>query len=156
MYRQTIAFALSMCLFAGCGGQAPTPAAPAKPAAPATAEAPTTATAEEAAMPYPPMRKFAPVTLGPYEIQPKFEEEIENGHYNFFVTSGGAVKAIRAWVGGEDPTGVMVVKTEIENDYNHGHLEVPKPLPADAMLWIEAESPGGETFKGSTPLVMVP
>lgn len=102
------------------------------------------------------MRNFAPAKIGPYAIQPKFEEEIPNGHYNFFVKSGGPVKAIRVWVGPEDPTGLMVVKTEIENDYNHGHLEIPKPLPADAKLWMEVEAPDGKTYKGSTPVMMVP
>lgn len=98
------------------------------------------------------MRNFAAVKIGPYEVQPMFEEEIENGHYNIKITSGGEVKAVRMWVGPEDASGVMVVKTEIENDYNHGHVEVPSPVPADAKLWIEIESPAGETFKGSTPL----
>lgn len=98
-----------------------------------------------------PMRNFAAVTIGPYNVQPMFEEEIEDGHYNIKV-DGGEVKAVRMWVGPEDASGVMIVKTEIENDYNHGHVEVPTPIPNDAKLWIEIENPAGETFKGSTPL----
>lgn len=146
MNKTLATFFVGSAILCGCGGSAPTPAAETKPVAPAPAAT---------AAPYPAMRNFAPVKIGPYDVQPKFEEEIENGHYNFFV-NGGEVKAVRVWVGPEDQTGVMVVKTEIENDYNHGHLEIPKPLPADAMLWIEIEAPSGETFKGSTPLQMVP
>lgn len=146
MYRTLAILIVGTAILTGCGGSKPAATPPANSATPAPAAANT--------MPYPPMRNFAPVKVGPYEVQPKFEEEIENGHYNFFVK--GDFKAIRVWVGQEDPTGVMVVKTEVENDYNHGHLEVPKPLPADAKLWIEIEDPKGETFKGSTPLTMAP
>ncbi|MBI1321118.1 MAG: hypothetical protein GC168_19510 [Candidatus Hydrogenedens sp.] len=148
MYRNLVIVAMGAALLGGCGAS--------QPAAPASSEAATPAAAPAAAeetMPYPPMRNFAPVKIGPYDVQPKFEEEIENGHYNFFV-EGGEVKAVRVWVGSEDPTGLMVVKTEIENDYNHGHLEIPDPLPAGAELWIEIEDPSDATFKGSTPLEM--
>ena len=132
-------------VFSGCGGSQPT-----TQPSPAASATPATVTAS-----VPAMRSFAPVKIGPYDVQPMFEEEIENGHYNFRAT-GGEVKALRVWVGSEDHAGVMVVKTEIENDYLHGHIEVPNPLPADAKLWMEIENPAGETFKGSTPLVMVP
>lgn len=97
------------------------------------------------------MRNFAGIKVGPYDVQPMFEEEIVDGHYSIAV-KGGEVKAVRIWVGPEDAAGVMVVKTEIENTYHHGHVEVPNPVPADAMLWVELESPSGETIKGSTPL----
>lgn len=116
------------------------PLAGAAPAPAATADAP------------PPMRNFPAVKIGPYDVQPMFEEEIENGHYNIKIVSGGEVKAVRAWVGPEDASGVMVVKPEPEYGYHHGHYEVPSPVPADAKLWIEIESPSGEIFKGSTPL----
>lgn len=134
-------------VFTGCGGQAPATPAP-KTASP---EAPQPAQHDDV----PAMRKFAAVKIGPYDVQPMFEEEIENGHFNIKVT-GGEFKAVRGWVGTEDASGVMIVKTEIENDYRHGHYEVPDPIPADVKFWIEIESPSGETFKGSTPLAMVP
>ncbi len=146
MYRTIAALTVATVVIAGCGQ--PEPAAPAAP----SSQAPANATA---ALPQPeydiPMRNFAPLTLGAYTVQPMFEEEIENGHYNIKVT-GGEVKAVRIWVGPEDASGVMVVKTEIENDYNHGHVEVPAPVADDAKLWIEIETPTGETLKGSTPL----
>lgn len=143
MYRFLATLIVTVTLLSGCGG-AP-PAAPATPPAPAAA-APATPISD-----VPPMRNFNAIKIGDYDVQPMFEEEIKDGHYNIKV-SGGEVKAVRVWVGTEDASGVMVVKTEIENDYNHGHLEVPNPIPAGVALWIEIENPAGETFKGSTPL----
>lgn len=133
-------------ILAGCGGQQP---------ATTPAEAPAVeAPAKEAVMQeseVPAMRNFAAVKIGPYDVQPMFEEEIPDGHYNIEV-KGGEVKAVRVWVGPEDASGVMVSKTEIEHTYHHGHVELPDPIPADAMLWIEIEAPDGTTVKGSTPL----
>lgn len=148
MYRFLTALFASTALLAGCGGQqAAAPAA--KDAAPA-ASAPAAAPAE-----VPAMRNFAAIKIGPYDVQPMFEEEIEDGHFNIRVT-GGEVKAVRGWVGPEDASGVMVVKAEVEYDYHHGHYEIPTPVPADAVWWIEIETPAGEVLKGSTPLKLVP
>lgn len=147
MYRALAALIAGAALAAGCGGQqASAPEAAGIAPAPETTEA----------LPQPnydiPMRNFAPVKIGPYEVQPMFEEEIEDGHFNIKITNGVEFKAVRIWVGPENAGGVMVVKAEVENDYQHGHVEVPAPVPADAKLWIEIENPAGETFKGSTPL----
>ena len=136
-----IAFTL-IALIAGCG----------------QSDAPEDAATTEAAVPLPepnydiPMRNFAPAKIGPYEVQPMFEEEIVNGHYNIKVSSGGDFNAVRIWVGHEDPADTMVVKCELENDYQHGHLDVPNPIPADIALWIEIEDTEGNTHLGSTPL----
>lgn len=131
-------------LLSGCGGQSPA-------ATPAPQE---NAPAEETMVDdMPTMRNFAAVKIGPYDVQAMFEEEIEDGHFNIAI-DGGEVKGVRIWVGPEDAEGVMVVKTEIENHYNHGHVEVTSPIPAEAKLWIEIEAPSGETFKGGTPLAM--
>lgn len=142
MYRSFTALAASIaCLILGCG--APEPSAPA------------TGAPAQSAAPQPnydiPMRNFAPLQIGPYAVQPMFEEEIEDGHFNIKITEDN-VTAVRIWVGGEDPADVMVVKTEIENDYHHGHIDMPDPIPAGAALWIEIETPDGELLKGSTPL----
>ena len=118
----------------------------------------TTESTQEAAAPLTepnyeiPMRNFAPQKIGPYDVQPMFEEEIINGHYNIKV-DGGEFQAVRIWVGTEDPADVMVVKCELENDYQHGHLDVPDPIPADYALWMEIEDTEGNLHKGSTPLV---
>jgi len=97
------------------------------------------------------MTELPPFTAGAYQIQPKYEDALSDGHINLTVT-GGEIGAVRMWVGGEDPTNALVVKAEIENDYYHGHIEMPDPIPADARLWAEIENPAGETFKGSTTL----
>lgn len=149
-------FLVTMALIAGCGGEAtvePTEEAPAvEIAAPATSEAPATEAAAggkdvDGIMMY----DLPPVTIGPYTVQPMYEEKLEDGHFNLQI-SGGEVAAVREWVGPEDASGVMVVRTEIERDYWHGHVEMPDPIPADARLWIEIETPDGSLLKGSTPL----
>ncbi len=98
-----------------------------------------------------PMTTLESLKLGPYLVEPMYEEELSDGHFNIRIT-GGEVAAVREWVGPEDASGVMVVKTEIENDYHHGHVEMPNPIPADARLWIEIETPAGERLKGSVSL----
>lgn len=167
-------FLVAMIALVGCGGEAPvepTTEAPAtETAAPAAAEVPMTevpapAAAETAVAPATEavaaaagkdvggimMFDLPAVTIGPYTVQPMYEEKLEDGHFNLRI-SGGEVAAVREWVGPEDASGVMVVKTEIERDYWHGHVEMPNPIPADARLWIEIESPSGELLKGSTPV----
>lgn len=160
--RKTLNALLIALLAAGCGGQSVTapesPAtaeAPAAPQAADPAQTPAPAPAEtEAAAPASspiPMRNFAAVTIGPYQVQPMYEEEIPDGHYNLRI-AGAEFKAVRIWAGLEDPGDVMVVKTEVENDYMHGHVEVPSPIPAEYALWIEIEAPDGQLHTGSTPL----
>ncbi len=126
----------------GCGS--PPEATPTPPSE--TAAAP--ATSAEKSIP---MTNLASLRIGPYDVQPMYEEKLEDGHFNIRIT-GGEVAAVREWVGPEDASGVVVVKTEIENDYHHGHVEMPNPIPSDALLWIEIETPAGERFKGSVPL----
>lgn len=98
-----------------------------------------------------PMRNFTGLTIGPYAVQPMFEEEIINGHYNIKV-EGAPFKAVRMWVGQEDPGNTMIVKAMLENDYQHGHIKLPDPIPADVKLWIEIEDNEGKTHLGSTEL----
>lgn len=98
-----------------------------------------------------PMTNLEPLKIGDYDVQPMYEEELKDGHFNIKIT-GGEVAAVREWVGPEDASGVVVVRTEIENDYHHGHVEMPTPIPDDARLWIEIETPDGERLKGSVPL----
>lgn len=129
-------------VLAGCGG-APD-AADTETAAPMAAG--TAVTQYEI-----PMTTLQPIKIGPYDVQPMYEEDLSDGHFNIKIT-GGEVAAVREWVGPEDASGVVVVKTEIENDYHHGHIDMPDPVPSDARLWIEIETPEGERLKGSVPL----
>lgn len=141
MKKLIVAF-LTMLAIVGCG------AAP-EPTQQSAVEVESTApTNESDAIP---MTNLAPLKIGVYDVQPMYEEKLEDGHFNIRIT-GGEVVAVREWVGPEDASGVIVVKTEIERDYHHGHVEMPAPIPDDARLWIEIETPSGETLKGSTPL----
>ncbi|MFM1919781.1 MAG: hypothetical protein RLZZ303_1415 [Candidatus Hydrogenedentota bacterium] len=152
--KKCLALSLMAALpLAACGAKPATPEAPApQSAAPAEAQAQPMEAAPDAP---PPMRNFAALTIGPYAVQPMFEEEIKDGHFNIDV-KGAEVKAVRIWVGPEDASGVMVAKTEPEHGYHHGHVEMPDPIPADAQLWIEIEAPDGTLHKGATPLVQAP
>lgn len=157
MYCRTLAALIAAALMTGCSGQQPAAPVPAATPAPAPAPAEAAPAAEEPAedsgyVEGGSMRNFAAVQIGPYAVQPMFEEEIEDGHFNIKIVSGGEVKAVRIWVGAQDPGDTMVSKTEPEFDYHHGHVEMPDPIPADAALWIEIETPAGESVIGSTPL----
>ncbi len=164
---------MTIAIMAGCSGEAPvepTAEAPAPevaaPVSPADAEVALTEVAASAAVEPPAteavatggkdvggimMYELPSVTIGAYTVQPMYEEKLADGHFNLRIT-GGEVAAVREWVGPEDASGVMVVKTEIERDYWHGHVEMPNPVPADALLWIEIETPTGDLLKGSTTL----
>lgn len=142
MLRTTLSTLTIGLLLLGCGGESK----PADTASTEPASAGTAVTKYEI-----PMTTLQPLKLGAYDVQPMYEEELSDGHFNIRIT-GGEVTAVREWVGPEDASGVVVVKTEIENDYHHGHVEMPNPIPADARLWIEIETPSGERLKGSTPL----
>lgn len=54
----------------------------------------------------------------------------------------GAVRpaVVRAWIGVESAVGSRKALLQKEGDrVVHGHLDVPKDLPADSRLWIEIE-----------------
>jgi len=144
--KRIAAVLLSVGLVAGCGG-APEP----ENALEDMAESAAMAEAAPAESDGITMFDLPPVTVGPYTVQAMYEERLEDGHFNLRIT-GGDVAAVREWVGPEDASGVVVVKTEIERDYHHGHVEMPDPIPDDARLWFEIETPDGERLKGSTPL----
>ena len=131
-------------LLAGCGASpSPAPAPESKPAAEAPAGEVQSAVVQ---------KPIGSAQVGPFTVVATYDEaEFKNGHFNADVT-GGEVAAVRMWVGPEDATGVMVAKAEIEGKYQHAHVEVPDPLPADAKLWIEIETPTGETHKGGIAL----
>jgi hypothetical protein len=56
---------------------------------------------------------------------------------------------VRGWIGIESGVGSMKTKFGKEGAAGmHAHLEVPKPLPAGGMLWLEIEGASG-TSRGS-------
>jgi hypothetical protein len=74
--------------------------------------------------------------------------------------AGSAAKpaAVRFWIGTQDAKGSVKAKAEIEDpkDPNrwHVHAEIPNPIPAGSMLWVEIEDDQGATSVGSFDLKM--
>jgi hypothetical protein len=59
----------------------------------------------------------------------------------------------RAWIGAQGAAGSLRTKLGKEGDnVLHGHVEVPKPLPAGSRLWVELEPGGGAKVSGSFDL----
>lgn len=93
--------------------------------------------------------ELIPITLGPFTIKSLHVGELALGHFNLYI-EGGEPAVVRAWVGDEAATKVLVTKAEFEVDHHCAHIEVPNPLPADAKLWVELETAEGTRLKGST------
>ena len=146
MYRSLALTTALVLVLSACGRQQPE-TQPSAPAAPQAAPAQPGEMSAHGG----PMRNFPPLTIGPYQVQPMFEDELKDGHYNIRVT-GGDVQAVRIWVGPEDASGVMVVRGEVEHDYYHHHVDIPSSVTEDTLLWIEIEAPDGTTHTGGTPL----
>lgn len=92
---------------------------------------------------------LAPIALESYTVDSLHIGELALGHFNLYV-KGGEPAAVRAWVGDEAATNVVVTKADFEVDHHCAHIEVPNPLPAEAKLWVEIETPDGSRLKGST------
>ena len=86
------------------------------------------------------------VTAG--AIEPGKEAEVDLTFADGVALPGTA----RGWIGIESGVGSMKVKFGKESaTVLHAHVEVPKPLPAGSMLWVEIEAASG-TSKGSIAL----
>lgn len=94
---------------------------------------------------------LAPLAIGPYNVRALHIGDVGLGHFNLYI-EGGEPAAVRAWVGDEAATGVLITLAEFEEDHHCAHLEVPQPLPAGAKLWVELETSEGERLRGSSPL----
>ncbi len=92
---------------------------------------------------------LAPITLESFTVDSLHIGDLALGHFNLYI-KGGEPAVVRAWVGDEAATNVLVTKAEFEVDHHCAHIEVPSPLPADAKLWVEIETPDGTRLKGST------
>lgn len=126
----------------GCGGEPKVPAA----------EEHNAAQVEEESEENLPKTDLPAIKIGDYDVQPYYAGKLEQGHINIRV-SGQEVGVVRVWVGPEDAAGVVVVKANLEGDHYCGDMEMPDPIPADARLWIEIESPTGERSKSNVPLI---
>lgn len=143
MIRTMIGILAIGILLVGCGSE---------PEPPVTEEKPESAQVEESESEENlPKTNLAAIKIGDYDVQPFYAGELSQGLINARV-SGKEVGVVRMWVGSEDASGVMVVKAELEGDHYCGTMEMPDPIPTDARLWIEVESPEGERLKGSVPL----
>lgn len=84
---------------------------------------------------------------GAFEIRAARDGDVKQGSdaaFDAWVT-GGAVNAVRFWVGTEDAKGSIKAKAELEKDHWHTHVEVPATLPEGSKLWIEVENDKGES-----------
>lgn len=146
---------LGLVLTVSCGGDSETPAPKGTPAA-------VTSDAKDAAEDH----AHDEVSLGKAKVG-DLEVELAQGH--------GAVEAgkeghlvvklpyndagatiVRAWIGTADRTSSMVGKgtyAPSHDDYDV-HADAPKPLPADAMWWIEVEKPDGAKQVGSAKPIL--
>ncbi len=96
------------------------------------------------------------VTVGGHKVQIVVLGDIEPGkEADFdvrFPAGSKRPETLRAWIGVESGLGSMKTKFGNEGDtVMHGHVEVPKPIPADSLVWIEIESSTG-TNKASVAL----
>ena len=65
--------------------------------------------------------------------------------------SDNGATVVRAWIGTEDRTLSFVGKADYapsHDDYDV-HALAPRPLPANAMWWVEIEKPDGTKVVGS-------
>jgi hypothetical protein len=97
-------------------------------------------------------------TVSGFTVKVMQEGEIAEGKDAAFEISvtGGSAKpsAVRAWIGAENAQGSVKGKAEVEGDGYHLHVEVPKPIPAAAKLWVEIEGDRGTKVVTSFALKM--
>jgi len=68
----------------------------------------------------------------------------EEGDFDLDFAEGATLPgAVRGWIGDESGRGSRKARFEAETATRmHGHPEVPDPLAAEAMLWLEVEGVG--------------
>jgi hypothetical protein len=87
------------------------------------------------------------LTIGAHTFRVVQLGKIEPGTEGFFELEFDAGKPIpatvRGWVGVESAEGSRKARFGKEGDHGlHAHVEVPKPLPAGSLLWVEIETDG--------------
>lgn len=63
-----------------------------------------------------------------------------------------APKAVRLWVGNENAEGSVKTKADGAGPEYEMHVELPKPLPATARVWIEIQLEDGKKSKAGFAL----
>ena len=92
-----------------------------------------------------------PLAVGPYRVRALHIGEIALGHFNLYV-EGDDPAAVRAWVGDEAATDVVVTLAEFEVDHHCAHLEVPTAPPRRrAVVGRDRKHPGRPAPRTESP-----
>lgn len=99
-----------------------------------------------------PVIELGTTTIGPFTVRASRDQgEIKAGGdapIDVWLTGGdlAMVTAVRFWIGTEQGDQFVKAKADIEipsePNHWHTHAEVPSPLPAGSMLWVEIEIDG--------------
>jgi hypothetical protein len=156
MNLKTLSLAgLGLTLIVSCGGDSETPA-------PKGTQSGETGAAKDA----PEDHAHDEVSLGKAKVG-DLEVELAQGHGGVEAGKEGhlvvklpyndaGATIVRAWIGTSDRTSSMVGKgtyAPSHDDYDV-HADAPKPLPADAMWWVEVEKPDGTKLVGSVKPIL--
>jgi hypothetical protein len=146
---------------AGCEKEENAPPTGGSPAAPGNTDG--------AAAPTPPTGlghhgtpiELGTTTIGPFTVRAARDEGGINagGDAPIDVWLEGdiaTVTAVRFWIGDEDAQSSIKARADIEDpaqpNHWHTHAEVPNPMPAGSMLWVEIETADGANQVGSFDL----
>lgn len=99
-------------------------------------------------------KPLGPLTIGAHTFAVVQEGDVKAGAeaaFDLEFPKGKALPGtVRGWIGVESGEGSKKDPITKENETTlHGHLEVPKAIPAGAKLWIEIEETAGKPTKGS-------
>lgn len=147
----------------GCERSADKPASSTKPAATATKPAdapPAAAPAGHGGE----VIELGTTKIGEYTVRASRDKgEIKAGAdapIDVWITDAAGAPAtvavVRFWIGAADAKGSVKARADIEDpkqpNHFHTHAEIPDPLPADSLLWVELETVTGQKVTGSFPL----
>ncbi|MBC8105222.1 MAG: hypothetical protein H7Z14_01420 [Anaerolineae bacterium] len=91
--------------------------------------------------------KLGRKAIGDYTVSVNLIGEIEpGGHVDFdikLIDAKSDPKALRVWIGTEDGSGAKKAEGKKGQTTYTGEVDVPKPLPQGAKLWVELETDAG-------------
>jgi hypothetical protein len=83
--------------------------------------------------------KFQAYQLGALETEGVFEVVLAKG--------SAKPKAVRFWVGTESAEGSVKARAEGDGNAFEAHVELPKPMPKNAQLWVDIQPAEGKKVK---------
>lgn len=99
------------------------------------------------------------LSLAGYTVAVKGEGAAEPGSewhaYVQLTPAAPAPKAVRLWVGIDSGRGSAKTRGEAQSTTPGAyaaHVDIPKPLPAGAQVWVSIETTTGETVQGAVPV----